>query len=433
MRRVPPLQLRRVLLRHLTTSSPPPLQTHIPIPSTKPTHFHYSQPTITTAPTLHFLNSFSSFSTRPAHPNPAQLAHSLSTELLRDPTSDAPSVARRLQSTFPRFTPTPTLIQSVLSLSADADRRAILGFLTWLISRDNLDHGDEILSLFVDHFGERRDFKAAHDAILTGRKLAGPKTASSNFAGMIRAGRIPQAVAFFDKMEKEYGIRLERETVKLAAEKVCENAFAAERMVKRLANEVPRNVETWNVVIRCLCKIRKTQDALRLFHRMCGEKGLATPNESTYVVLIRGLYKGGRIEEGDAMLERMKKAGLKVDNKVYYRVLKTLCSVGKFDHAVSMVNKMKEDGCEPGVKVYLLMMDKLGGDYRVDKAVKDSKPGQLKLRPRLHKLHEPFKRREKPVKVKETISEKVQRKRRRIKQVRLLFVKKPIRGLHRPF
>ncbi|KAL6177984.1 hypothetical protein ACLB2K_049504 [Fragaria x ananassa] len=109
------------------------------------------------------------------------------------------------------------------------------------------------------------------------------------------------------------------------------------------------------------------------------------------------------------------------------------CSVGKFDHAVSTVKKMKEDGCEPGVKVYLLMMDKLGGDYRVDKAVKDSKPGQLKLRPRLHKLHEPFKRREKPVKVKETISEKVQRKRRRIKQVRLLFVKKPIRGLHRPF
>ncbi|XP_062029026.1 small ribosomal subunit protein mL104 (rPPR9)-like [Rosa rugosa] len=415
------LQLRRLLLRHLSTSSPPlPLQTHIPFPSNKPTHFHN---TITTASISH-PKPFSSISTRPdPHPNPAQLAHSLSTELLRD--RDPDSVSRRVQSTF---TPTPSLVRSVLSLSADADRRAILGFYSRLISNNNLDdHGDEILSLFVDYFGQRRDFKAAHDVIRMGRKFAGPKTAAANFGGMVRAGRVSQAVAFFDHMDIEYGIKRERGAVKLAVQKVCENAFAAERMVRRLANEVPKNVETWNVVVCCLCKIRKTEDALKLFHTMCG------PNETTYVVLVRSLYKAGRIEEGDAMLERMNSSGLKVDNKVYYLILKTLCSVGKFDHAVSLVKKMKEDGCEPGVKVYLLMMDKLSGDYRADKAVALTKPGQLKLRPRLHKLHEPFKRKQKPVKQKETISEKVKRKRRRIKQARLLFVKKPIRGLHRPF
>ncbi|PRQ16359.1 putative tetratricopeptide-like helical domain-containing protein [Rosa chinensis] len=438
MRPLPALQLRRLLLRHLSTSSPPlPLQTHIPFPSNKPTHFHNSQPTITTASISHPKPFSSSISTRPVpHPNPAQLAHSLSTELLRDPDSDAPSVSRRLQSTFPRFAPTPSLVRSVLDLSADADRRAILGFYSRLISNNNLDHGDQILSFFVDYFGQRRDFKAAHDVIRMGRKFAGPKTAASNFDGMVRAGRVSQAVAFFDHMDVEYGIKRERGAVKLAVEKVCENAFAAERMVRRLANEVPKNVETWNVVVSCLCKIRKTEDALKLFHRMCGMGGREPgfgPNETTYVVLVRSLYKAGRIEEGDAMLERMKAAGLKVDNKVYYRILKTLSSVGKFDHAVSLVKKMKEDGCEPGVKVYLLMMDKLSGDYRVDKAVALTKPGQLKLRPRLHELHEPFKRKQKPVKHKETISEKVKRKRRRIKQVRLLFVKKPIRGLHRPF
>lgn len=35
---------------------------------------------------------------------------------------------------------------------------------------------------------------------------------------------------------------------------------------------VPRNVETFNVLITNLCKIRKTEDALKLFHRM-GEWG----------------------------------------------------------------------------------------------------------------------------------------------------------------
>ncbi|XP_050376602.1 pentatricopeptide repeat-containing protein PNM1, mitochondrial-like [Argentina anserina] len=419
MRRFPPPQLRRVLLlRHLSTStsSPPPL--HIPFPPNKPT--------ITTSS----IKSFSSIPTRPARPpNPAQLAQSLSTELLRDPTSPAPAVASRLQSAFPGITPTPTLVRSVLSLSPNADPRSILGFHSWLISDNNIDdHGDLTLSYLVDYFRQRRDFKSAQDAIRAGRKFAGPKTAGSHFGGLVSAGRTSQAVAFFD------GIKREREAVKLAAEKVCENAFEAERVVKLLTQEQPRNVETWNVVISCLCKTRKLQDGLKLFQRMCGGGGKIAPNERTYVVLIRGLYKAGRTEEGDAMIERMKAAtGIKMDNKVYYRILKTLCGAGRFDHAVSLVKKMKEDGCEPGVKIYLLMMDKLGADYRVDKAAADAKPGELKRRPRLHKLHEPFKRWQKPEKVKETISEKVQRKRRRIKQVRLLFVKKPIIGLHRPF
>lgn len=286
----------------------------------------------------------------------------------------------------------------------------------------------------MEYFGTRRDFKGTHDVIISGRNVAGPKTAASNFDGMVRAGRFSLAVSFFDKMDKDYGLKRDKATVKLVVEKVCENAFAAEKMVKRLANEVPKNVETWNVLISSLCKIRKTHEALNLFHRMDGggELGCA-PNETTFVVLIRSLYREARIEEGDAMIERMKSAGLKVDNKAYYRILKTLCSIGKFDHAVSLVQKMKEDGCEPGVKIYLLMMDKLSGDYRVDKAIALTNPGQLKLRPRLHKLHEPFKKKQKPVKQKETINEKVKRKRRRIKQVRLLFVEKPIKGLHRPF
>lgn len=70
---------------------------------------------------------------------------------------------------------------------------------------------------------------------------------------------------------------------------------------------VPRNVETFNVLITNLCKIRKTEDAMTLFHRM-GEWG-CYPDETTFLVLIKSLYQAARIGEGDEMIDQMKSAG----------------------------------------------------------------------------------------------------------------------------
>ncbi|XP_062028558.1 small ribosomal subunit protein mL104 (rPPR9)-like [Rosa rugosa] len=58
--------------------------------------------------------------------------------------------------------------------------------------------------------------------------------------------------------------------------------FEAEQILVDMEfHGVPRNVETFNVLITNLCKIRKTEDALNLFHRM-GEWG-CSPNETTFL------------------------------------------------------------------------------------------------------------------------------------------------------
>ncbi|KAK7265880.1 hypothetical protein RJT34_33505 [Clitoria ternatea] len=209
-------------------------------------------------------------------------------------------------------------------------------------------------------------------------------------------------------------------------------------LVEMECHGVPRNVETFNVLMANLCKIRKTEDALRLFHRM-GEWGCC-PNETSFVVLIRSLYQAARLEEGDEMIDRMRSAGYGefLDKKAYYQFLKILCGIERVDHALRVFAMMKADGCEPGVKTYDLLMGKLGAHNRVDKAkalFDEAKSRGLPVVLKEYVVDPRYLKKKVKVakgeKKRETLPEKMARKRRRLKQIRLSFVKKPKRMMGR--
>lgn len=203
---------------------------------------------------------------------------------------------------------------------------------------------------------------------------------------------------------------------------------------------VPRNVETFNVLIGNLCKIRKTEDAMGLFHRM-GEWG-CYPNEETFLVLIRSLYQAARVGEGDEMIDRMKSAGFgdKLDKKAYYGFLNILCGIERIDHALSVFKKMKQDGCEPGIKTYDLLMGKLCAHNRVDRAnvlFNEAQKRGVPVEPKAYMVDKRYVKKKvrvvKGAKKRETLPEKMARKRSRLKQIRLSFVKKPKGMMRRAF
>uniref|UniRef100_A0A5B7CD17 Pentatricopeptide repeat-containing protein PNM1 n=1 Tax=Davidia involucrata TaxID=16924 RepID=A0A5B7CD17_DAVIN len=202
---------------------------------------------------------------------------------------------------------------------------------------------------------------------------------------------------------------------------------------------VPRNVGTFNVLINNLCKIRKTEDAMNLFNRM-GEWG-CYPDETTFLVLIRSLYQAARIGEGDEMIDRMKSVGFgdALDKKAYYGFLKILCGIERIDHAMSVFVKMKEDGCKPGINTYDLLMGTLVAHGRVDKAnalYKEAESSGIPVVPKAYKLDPRFVKKPtvvKKEKKRETLPEKMARKRRRLRKIRLSYVKKPKRAMRRAF
>ncbi|GMJ00052.1 Ribosomal Pentatricopeptide Repeat Protein 9 [Hibiscus trionum] len=242
------LQLRRLLHRCLSSLSP--FQSHALLsskPHSTPTHF----------PKLPFLisKSFSTQNPNPQTPDPSAL--SLSAELLTDPSLDPLAITPRLQLHFSHVKPTPLLISQTLNLSPEAGQ-TVLGFNDWVLSDLDFSHTDETLSFFIDFFGRRNDFKAAHDLLVNHKSVAGPKTLKSSIDRLVRAGRATQVLGFFERMEKDYGFKRDKESLRLVVEKLRENG---EKDPFRLHSEaekvlldmdfygVPRNVETFNVLL----------------------------------------------------------------------------------------------------------------------------------------------------------------------------------------
>ncbi|CAO2818536.1 unnamed protein product [Amaranthus hypochondriacus] len=216
--------------------------------------------------------------------------------------------------------------------------------------------------------------------------------------------------------------------------------FEAESILVDMdAAGVPRNSETFNVLISNLCKIRKVEDSMKLFYRM-GEWG-CYPDATTFLVLTRGLYQAARVGEGDEMIDRMRSAGFgdALDKKAYYGFLKILCGIERIDHALSVFAKMKADGCKPGVKTYDLLMRKLYAHGRVEKAnvlfneaVRNGVPVErkdYKLDPRLVKQPTVVKKGKKRL----TLPEKTALKRKRLRKINLSFVKKPKKMMQRMY
>ncbi|CAN7118345.1 unnamed protein product [Brassica rapa subsp. narinosa] len=509
---LPSLQLRRLLLRTFTSSSSaPPLRIISPTTSFP----HPPPPRFSLFPSRLF--SSETNAADPPTPDPTQIALSFSKELTGTPEADPHSISQRFHLSFSHIAPTRDLILQTLKLSPEAGRAA-LGFNDWLDSTAAFSHDDETVSLFVDYFGRRKDFKGMQEIIAKYKGVAGAKTLDSAVDRLVRAGRAKQAVEFFERMESDYGLKRDRESLTLVVKKLCEKGHAsfAEKMVKSTANEifpdekicdllisgwcaaekldeatrfagemarggfeigtlaynvildcvcklcrkkdpfrlqaevekvllemetrgVPRNTETFNVLINNLCKIRRTEEAMELFGRM-SEWG-CQPDAETYLVLIRSLYQAARIGEGDEMIDKMKSAGYgkALDKKEYYGFLKILCGIERLEHAMIVFKNMKADGCKPGIKTYDLLMGKMCANNQLTRAnglYKEAARRGVAVSPKEYRVDPRFlKKKSKEVdsnvKKRETLPEKTARKRRRLKQINMSFVKKPHNKMRR--
>ncbi|GFZ12170.1 pentatricopeptide repeat (PPR) superfamily protein [Actinidia rufa] len=434
-------QPHRLLTPHHSLSKTPFLSP----PHPPPLHRHFSA---THSLSLPFSLSSRSFSSSTEADPEAGVAQSLSSELLKDADADSLSITQRLDLNFSHITLTPSLILQTLNQSPDSGR-TVLGFHKWVLKKSNFTPTDETFSYFVDYFGHRKDFKAIHDILIDGRGIAGAKTLESSVDRLVRAGRSTQAVAFFEKMESDYGFARNRDSLKLVVTKLCDHGFAscAEKMVKGLANEFFPDEYICDELIKGWCVDGKLEEARRLAEEMyrggfeisvvaynaildcvcmlCRKKGPVSASirgrEGAGGYGCRGcssrcgniqcvdwsLYQAARIGEGDEMIDGMKSAGFgeALDKKKeYYGFLKILCGIERIDHAMSVFAKMKEGGCEPGIKTYDLLMGKLVAHHRVDKAnvlFKEAQSRGVAVTPKAYKLDPRFAKKPKAVKKRE--------------------------------
>ncbi|OAY81287.1 Pentatricopeptide repeat-containing protein PNM1, mitochondrial [Ananas comosus] len=206
-------------------------------------------------------------------------------------------------------------------------------------------------------------------------------------------------------------------------------------LVDMEATGIPRDSETFRVLITNLCKIRRTEDAVTLFRRM-GEWG-CSPDADTYLALIRSLYQAARVSEGDEMIGWMRSAGFgdRLDRKAYFGFIKILCGIERVEHAMKVFRMMKGYGHAPGIKTYNLLIGKLATHNQGDRAnamFNEAVARGVPVTPQVYKVDKRYVKvkKEKKVKKRLTLPEKMAMKRRRLKKLRLSFVRKP-RSLRR--
>ncbi|XP_021727209.1 pentatricopeptide repeat-containing protein PNM1, mitochondrial-like [Chenopodium quinoa] len=202
---------------------------------------------------------------------------------------------------------------------------------------------------------------------------------------------------------------------------------------------VPRNTETFNVLMSNLCKIRKTEDAMMLFHRL-GEWG-CHPDAKMFLILTRSLYQAARVGEGDEMIDMMKSAGYgdALDKKAYYGFLKILCGIERIDPALNVFSKMKAEGCKPGVQTYDLLIEKLYAHNRAEKAkalFNEAVRNGVPVEPKVYKVDPRFEKKPKVVKKGKkrlTLPQKMALKRKNLRKLHLSYVKKPKNMMRRTY
>ncbi|KAL2325383.1 hypothetical protein Fmac_024441 [Flemingia macrophylla] len=336
------LQLRRLLLQSRSFSLSP--------------SSYFNSRTLLTPSSL-FITRHISSETDP-------IARSLSSELLKEAESDSLAVSQRLHLSFSHVTPTPNLILQTLNLSPQAGR-TVLGFHKWLSSNPQFSHTDDTLSYFVDYFGRRKDFKATHD-LLSAASATGPKTLSSAVDRLVRAGRPTQAVQFFDRMERDYGLKRDRASLKVVVEKLCSKGFAsyAEKMVKGLANEFFPDEATCDLLIRGWCVDGKLEEAQRLageMYRGGFELGVGAYNSMLDCVckLCREKDPFRLHSEAEKVLVEMERRGVPRNVETFNVLITNLCKIRKTEDALGLFRSMGEWGCYPNETTFLVLIRSL--------------------------------------------------------------------------
>ncbi|GKV11161.1 hypothetical protein SLEP1_g22440 [Rubroshorea leprosula] len=121
----------------------------------------------------------------------------------------------------------------------------------------------------------------------------------------------------------------------------------------------------YNRIMDALVKNGYLDLALSVYEDFKGEV-LAEEN-ITFMILIKGLCKAGRIEEMLQLLRRMREKSCKPDVFAYTAMVKVLVSEGNLDGCLQVWEEMKRDGVKPDMMAYTTLVMGLCKGGRVDR------------------------------------------------------------------
>lgn len=180
---------------------------------------------------------------------------------------------------------------------------------------------------------------------------------------------------FFDFVD-EILLRMKDHDVKVNAEVLeilMDNYVRARRVLKavelfkNLAEiGAMRNVESLNILLKCLCRRSHVKVANSLFNTTRGEISFDC---TTYNEIIGGWAKFGRVDKVESYWMMMIADGFSPNSVTYKHIIEALGRAGRIDEAIDIFKKMKEKDCPQDTMAYNAMISTFMALGELDKGI----------------------------------------------------------------
>ncbi|XP_021734241.1 putative pentatricopeptide repeat-containing protein At5g06400, mitochondrial [Chenopodium quinoa] len=267
---------------------------------------------------------------------------------------------------------TPDLVTEILRICSQYGYAA-LQFFSWVRNQPGYRHSTDSYNVAMKIAGKGKDFKHMRDLFFEMQRngcLVTPDTWTIMILLYGRVGLTNIALMNFNDM-KASGLKPTASTYKYLLLSLCgrkgRKLDEAINLFKEMINTglVP-DKELVEVCFNCFCQSGKLEDAKKCMEYI-QKVGYTKP--LSYSLLIRALFRCGKVEEALALANDVKEERSTLDRYIYGSLVHGLLQSGQLDEALAKIDSMKQVGIHPTVHVYTSLIVHFCKEKQMERAL----------------------------------------------------------------
>ncbi|XP_021843337.2 putative pentatricopeptide repeat-containing protein At5g06400, mitochondrial [Spinacia oleracea] len=267
---------------------------------------------------------------------------------------------------------TPNLVIEILRISSYYGYAA-LQFFSWVRNQPGYRHTTESYNMAMKVAGKGKDFKHMRNLFFEMQRngcLVTPDTWTIMILLYGRVGLTDIALKNFNEM-KVTGLKPTVSTYKYLIMSFCGRKGrkldeAINLFTEMISSGLIPDKELIEVCFDCFCQAGKLEDAKNCLEYL-QKVGYTKP--LSYSLLIRALFKRGKVEEALSLANEVKEERSILDRYIYGSLIHGLLQTGQLEQAVSKIESMKQSGVLPTVHVYTSLISHFCREKQMCKAL----------------------------------------------------------------
>ncbi|CAL9167398.1 unnamed protein product [Musa hybrid cultivar] len=232
---------------------------------------------------------------------------------------------------------------------------AMVSFFDWAMQQPKVTPCVETYNVMLRALGRRKFFDFVEEILLR-MKNAGvqpnAETVEILMDNYLRARQVSKAVQLFRELE-EIGAKCNLESLNILLRCLCRRSHVkvANSVFNTTKGEIPFDNATYNEIIGGWAKFGRLDKVEHYWMMMMMTDGLS-PDSVTFSHIIEALGRAGRIDDAVDVFEKLEERGSARDTMTYNAMISNFISIGDFDRCIEYYKGMTQSECLPNIDTY---------------------------------------------------------------------------------